>query len=42
MREVKITRCLPLYRRNAVVKKDIERRKKLGKKMRNIEKANKD
>ena len=40
--EVKMTRCPPLYGRNLVVKEDIEWRKKIGKRIRNIEKANRD
>jgi len=42
MGEVKMTRCPLLCRRNVVVKEDIERRKKIGKRIRNIEKADKD
>ena len=41
-REVKIMRCPPLCRRNLVVKEDIERKKKMGKRIRNVEKANRD
>jgi len=37
--EVKMTRCLPLYERNLAVKKDIEQRKKIRKRIRNVEKA---
>jgi len=40
--EVKMTRCPPLCGRNLVVKEDIEWRKKIGKRIRNIEKANRD
>jgi len=40
--EVKMTRCPPLYGRNLVVKEDIEWRKKIRKRIRNIEKANRD
>jgi len=40
--EVKITRCLPLYRRNLAVKEDIEQRKKIKKRIRNVEKADRD
>jgi len=40
--EVKITRCLSLCERNLVVKEDIEQRKKIGKKVRNIEKTDRD
>ena len=37
--EVKMTRCPPLYERNLAVKKDIEQRKKIRKRIRNVEKA---
>ena len=37
-----MTRCLPLCGRNLAVKEDIEQRKKIGKRIRNIEKANRD
>jgi len=37
-----MTRCLSLCRRNIVVKEDIERRKKVGKRIRNVEKADRD
>ena len=40
--EVKITRCLPLCGRNLAVKEDIEQRKKIGKRIRNVKKANRD
>jgi len=40
--EVKITRCLPLCGRNLAVKEDIEQRKKIGKRIRNVEKVNRD
>jgi len=40
--EVKMTRCPPLYGRNMAVKKDIEQRKKIGKRVRNIEKADRN
>jgi len=40
--EVKMTRCLPLCRRNIVMKEDIEQRKKVGKRIRNVEKADRD
>jgi len=40
--EVKMMRCPPLCGRNLVVKKDIEQRKKIEKKIRNVEKADKD
>ena len=42
MGEVKITRCSPLCRRNLVVKEDIEQRKKIGKRIRNVKKADGD
>jgi len=42
MREVKITRCPPLYERNLAVKEDIEQRKKIGKRIRNVKKADRD
>jgi len=35
-----MTRCPPLYERNLAVKKDIEQRKKIRKRIRNVEKAN--
>jgi len=37
--EVKMTRCLPLCGRNLAVKEDIEQRKKIGKRIRNMEKC---
>jgi len=37
-----MTRCPPLYRRNLVVKEDIEQRKKSGKRIRNVKKADRD
>jgi len=40
--EVKIMRCSPLCRRNLVVKEDIEQRKKIGKRIRNVKKADGD
>ena len=40
--QVKITRCPPLYKRNLAVKEDIEQRKKIGKRIKNVEKANRD
>jgi len=40
--EVKMTRCSPLYERNLAVKEDIEWRKKAEKRIRNIEKADRD
>jgi len=40
--EVKMMRCLPLCRRNLAVKEDIKQRKKMGKRIRNVEKANRD
>jgi len=40
--EVKMTRYPPLCGRNLVVKKDIGWRKKIGKRIRNIEKTNRD
>ena len=40
--EVKITRCSPLCRRNLVVKEDIEQRKKIRKRIRNVKKADRD
>jgi len=40
--EVKMTRCPPLCRRNTAVKEDVERRKKVGKRIRNVEKTDKD
>ena len=41
-REVKMMRCSPLCRRNLAVKEDIEQRKKIRKRIRNVEKANRD
>ena len=41
-REVKMTRCPPLCGRNLAVKEDIEWRKKIGKRIRNLEKTNRD
>jgi len=40
--EVKMTRCLSLCGRNLAVKEDIEQRKKIGKRIRNVKKANRD
>jgi len=37
-----MTRCLPLCGRNLVVKEDIEQRKKIEKRIRNMEKTNRD
>jgi len=37
-----MTRCLSLFGRNLAVKEDIEWRKKIGKRIRNVEKANRD
>jgi len=41
-KKVKITRYLLLYRRNTVVKENIEQRKKMGKRIKNIDKENRD
>jgi len=35
-------KCPPLCGRNLVVKEDREQRKKIGKRIRNVEKANRD
>ena len=40
--EVKITRCPPICGRKIVVKKDIERKKKVGRRIRAIEKSDRD
>jgi len=40
--KVKITRCLLLCRRNTVVKENIEQRKKMGKRIKNIDKRDRD
>ena len=40
--EVKMTRCPSLYGRNLAVKEDLEQRKKIGKRIRNVKKANRD
>jgi len=40
--EVKMTRCLPLYGRNLAVKEDIEWRKNIEKRIRNMEKTDRD
>jgi len=37
-----MTRCPSLCRRNLAVKEDIEQRKKIGKRIRNMEKADRD
>jgi len=37
-----MTRCLPLCRRNIAVKEDIEQRKKMGRKVKKVEKADRD
>ena len=39
---IKMTRCLPICRRNTVVKKDVEQRKKIGKRIRAVDQADKD
>jgi len=40
--EVKITRCPPLCGRNMAVKEDIEQRKKIRKRIRNVEKTDRE
>jgi len=40
--EVKMTRCLSLCGRNIAVKEDIERRKKIRKRIRNVEKTDRE
>jgi len=40
--EVKMMRCPPLCGRNLVVKDNIEQRKKIGKRIRNIDKTDRD
>ena len=40
--EVRMTRCPPIYRRSLAVKEDIEKRKKIGKRVRAVEKTDKD
>jgi len=40
--EVKMMRCPPLCKRNLAVKKDIEQRKKIGKRIRNVEKTDRN
>ena len=42
MGEVKMMRCPPLCERNLAVKEDIEQKKKIRKRIRNVEKADKD
>ena len=42
MGEVKMMRCPPLCERNLAVKEDIEQRKKIRKRIRNVEKADRD
>ena len=37
-----MTRCPPLCRRNMTVKEDIEQRKKIGKRIRNVKKTDRD
>jgi len=37
-----MTRCLPIYGRSLVVKEDIERRKNIGKRVRTVEKTDRD
>jgi len=37
-----MTKCPPLYRKNLAVKENIEQRKKTGKRIRNIENADRD
>jgi len=40
--EVKMMRCLPLCERNSAVKENIEQRKKIEKRIRKVEKADRD
>ena len=40
--EVKITRCPPICGRKIAVKEDIEKKKKVGKRVRAIEKSDRD
>jgi len=40
--EVKMTRCLPLCERNLTIKENIEQRKKVRKRIKNIEKADRN
>ena len=40
--EIRMMRCLPICKRSLVVKKDIKRRKKIGKKVRIVKKTNRD
>ena len=40
--EVKMTRCPPICRRKIAVKEDIEKKKKVGKRVRAIEKSDRD
>ena len=42
IREVKMTRCPPICRRKIAVKEDIEKKKKVGRRVRVIEKSDRD
>ena len=42
IKEIKITRCPPIYGRKIVVKKNIERKKKVGRRIKAIEKSDRD
>ena len=42
MKEIKITRCPPIYGRKIVVKKNIERKKKVERRIKAIEKSDRD
>ena len=42
IKEIKITRCPPIYGRKIVVKKNIERKKKVGRRIKAIEKSDRN
>ena len=42
IKEIKITRCPPIYGRKIVVKKNIERKKKVERRIKAIEKSDRD
>ena len=41
-KKIKITRCLPICKRNTVVKKNIEQRKKIGKRIRVVDQGDRN
>jgi len=41
-KKIKMTRCLPICKRNTVVKKNIEQRKKIGKRIRVVDQVDRN